>query len=71
MKMSDMIELGRGVQGRYRGLDQLEERVALEIAMGMDLRLLAGIADRNSPGLGPRGPLDGATCAVCEVPAGR
>ncbi len=71
MKMSDMIELGRGVQALYSGLNQLEERFALEIAMGMDPRLAAMVTDHERPSPGQRGRLDGAICAVCDVPAGR
>ncbi len=61
----DRFELGRGVEARLVGLDDPEQAVALEVAVGeqpvglrADPRLLRRVADRETPGPGQQRRLD-------------
>ena len=61
----DRVELGRGVEARLVGLDDPEQPVALEVAVGGkpvqvggDPRLLGRVADGDLPGPGEQRRLD-------------
>ena len=61
----DRVELGRGVEARLVGLDDPEQAVAVEVAVGSsqrwwrgDPRLVGRIPDRDPPGPGEQRRLD-------------